>query len=79
MHPTTQIPAPRRGSTSSENPSPPVEITPDLIACHIQLGRQLRSEAFARLTARLAHRLGAVLSRALERHERLPRVGPAIR
>lgn len=79
MHPTTQIPAPPLGSHGAETLPPLVEVTPELIAHHIQLGRQLRSEAFARLMARLGRWLGAALTRLVERQGRVPRVGPAIR
>jgi hypothetical protein len=79
MHPTTQTPAFRPDSASPEDSSPLVEVTPELIAYHIQLGRQLRSEAFARLTARLARRLGAALTRLVERHDQAPGVRPAVR
>jgi len=79
MHPTTQTPAFRPGSASLEDSSPLVEVTPELIAYHIQLGRQLRSEAFARLAARLARRLSAALTRLVERQDRAPGVRSAVR
>ena len=79
MHPTTQIPALPTDPASPENPSPLVEVTPELIAYHVQLGRQLRSEAFTRLTVRLARRLRTALARLVERQDRVQRMGPAIR
>ena len=79
MHPTTQIPTLRHGSRGAETLPPPVEVTPELIAHHIQLGRQLRSETLARLAVWLVRRLGAALTRLVERQDRVPRVGPAVR
>ena len=69
MRNVAEIQAPEPAAPGTESFSHAIELSPELIAYHIQLGRQLRSEAFAQMLKSIGNGIARLFDRPARQSE----------